>query len=40
MDETARLAHLDRFNVQSLAVQWMPTVVNDSVLPDMGRMTG
>ena len=40
MDETARLALLDRFHVQSLAVQWMPAVVNDSFLPDMGRMIG
>jgi hypothetical protein len=40
MDETARLAQLDRLDVQSLAVQWMPTVLNDSFLPDMGRMSG
>jgi hypothetical protein len=40
MDETARLALLDRFHVQSLAVQWMPTAVNHDFLPDMGRITG
>lgn len=40
MDETACLAPLDRLHAQSLAVQRMPTVANDSFLPDMGRMTG
>jgi hypothetical protein len=40
MDETACLAQLDRLHAQSLAMQRMPTVVNDSFLPDMGRMTG
>jgi hypothetical protein len=39
MDETACLAQLDRLHAQSLAMQRMPTVVNDSFLPDMGRMT-
>lgn len=40
MDEATCLALLDRLNAQSLAMQRMPVVVNDSFLPDMGRMTG
>jgi hypothetical protein len=40
MDETACLPALDRLHGQGLAVQRMPTVVNESLLPDMGRMTG
>ena len=39
MDETAGLARLARFHPKSSAVERMPTIMDDSFLPDMGRMT-
>jgi hypothetical protein len=40
MNEAAGLARLARFNAKSLAMERMPAIVDDSFLPDMGRMTG
>ena len=39
VDETAGLAHLARFHAKSSAMERMPAIVDDSFLPDMGRMT-
>ncbi len=40
VDEPTRRPVLARLNAESPAVQRMPTVVNDGILPDMGRMNG
>lgn len=40
VDEAASLAHLARFHTKSSATERMPAIVDDSFLPDMGRMTG
>lgn len=40
MNEAAGLAHLARFHAKSSAMERMPAIVDDSFLPDMGRMTG
>lgn len=40
MDEATGLAHLARFHAKSSAMERMPAIVDDSFLPDMGRMTG
>jgi hypothetical protein len=39
VDELARCASLDLNTPRALPAQWMPAVVDDDILPDMGRMT-
>ncbi len=39
MNEAASLARLAQFHPKSSAVERMPAIVDDSFLPDMGRMT-
>ena len=38
MDEPARLAVVGPLNTDATAEQRMPAIMDDSVLPDMGRM--
>lgn len=40
MDKATGLAHLARFHAKSPAMERMPAIVDESFLPDMGRMTG
>jgi hypothetical protein len=39
VDEAAGLAHLTRLHAKSSAMERMPAIMDDSFLPDMGRMT-
>ncbi len=40
MNEAASLARLARFHPKRSAVERVPAIMDDSFLPDMGRMTG